>query len=173
MIGVGAGLLMLAFGAFAQTSHETHKSAMTAKAAGSAEASAKQAAYPIDYCIVSGEKLEKGKIVTKTYDGRQIEFCCNQCPKAFEKNPQKFTKKLDDAIIAKEKPVYPLTTSVVSGEELGAKGTTPVDLVYQNRLVRLNSNDEVEQFKKSPDSYLSKLDAAMTKAAPTTGSAAH
>lgn len=57
--------------------------------------------YPLDYCIVSGEKLgAMGDPVVKVYNGRKIKFCCNMCPKTFEKNQAKYLKKLDNAIAA-------------------------------------------------------------------------
>lgn len=55
-------------------------------------------AYPIDWCVVSGEKLgEMGAPVDYNYNGRQIKFCCKNCIKTFEKQPAKFLAKLDSA----------------------------------------------------------------------------
>jgi len=61
---------------------------------------AKQAsqAYPINWCIVSGEKLgEMGAPIEYDYNGRQIKFCCKSCVKPFEKEPAKYLAKLDSA----------------------------------------------------------------------------
>ena len=121
--------------------------------------------YPLDYCIVSGEKLdgEMGKPVDYDYHGRLIRFCCNGCVATFEKNPAIYIAKLDSAIITKEKPTYPLETCVVSGEKLGGDMGAPVDYIYNNRLVRFCCNSCVETFKKDPDPYLKKLNEARSK----------
>jgi hypothetical protein len=55
--------------------------------------------YPLDYCIVSGDKIggDMGKPITNNYMGQQIIFCCSDCPKDFKKNPKKYMKLLDKA----------------------------------------------------------------------------
>jgi YHS domain-containing protein len=125
---------------------------------GATGASMAISAYPIDYCIVSGEKLgAMGDPVIRSYDGREVRFCCNGCPPKFEKAKMKYLKQLDDAIIAKEKPSYPLLTCIVSGEKLGGDMGDPVDFVYNNRLVRFCCNGCVSKFMKERDKYLGKL----------------
>ena len=55
-------------------------------------------AYPIDWCIVSGEKLgEMGPAVDYSYSGRDIKFCCKNCIKIFDKEPARFMARLDSA----------------------------------------------------------------------------
>lgn len=68
-------------------------------------------------------------------------------------------KKLDKAVIAKQKDSYPLATCVVSGEKLGEMGA-PVDYVYHNQLVRFCCGGCIEAFEKEPAKYLSKLTTA-------------
>jgi len=52
--------------------------------------------YPLDTCIVSGEKLgEMGKPHSVTYQGQEIKFCCKDCVKDFNKAPEKYLKKLN------------------------------------------------------------------------------
>ena len=118
--------------------------------------------YPLSTCVVSNEKLggEMGKPVNKVYNNRLVRFCCNMCPKDFEKDPQKYLSKLDSAVIAQQKPTYPLETCVVSGKKLGTMGT-PVDYVQGNRLVRFCCSGCIADFKGNPTAYLSKIDAAM------------
>ncbi|NUO19464.1 hypothetical protein HUU59_08465 [bacterium] len=118
-------------------------------------------AYPIDNCIVSGEKLgEMGEPVTKVYEGREVKFCCNMCPEKFEKDQANFMKKLDDAIIAKQKPGYPLETCIVSGEAFGGEMGDPVDFVYDNQYFKLCCKGCIKNIKKEPAKYLEKLSAA-------------
>jgi hypothetical protein len=68
-----------------------------------------KAAYPLDTCVVSGEKLEGGDMgppvdYTYTQDGnpdRLLRFCCKNCIKAFKKDPAKYLEKIDAATAAK------------------------------------------------------------------------
>src|SRR6266853_1151635 len=60
-------------------------------------------AYPLTTCVVSGEKLgEMGKPYTFTHDGREVQLCCKDCLKDFNKEPAKYIKKIEEAE-AKEK----------------------------------------------------------------------
>ena len=64
-----------------------------AKAAAALPAGVK--AYPLDTCLVSGEKLgEMGEPVVITYQGQQIKFCCDSCVPKFNKEPEKYLAKL-------------------------------------------------------------------------------
>lgn len=70
-------------------------------------ATAKEA-YPLDTCVVSGEKLEgdMGGPVDYVHKeegkpDRLVRFCCKGCIKDFKKDPVKFLKKIDDAPAAK------------------------------------------------------------------------
>jgi YHS domain-containing protein len=74
----------------------------------------------------------------------------------------------DAALIAAQKPCYPLTTCVVGGEELGSGGMTPVDIIYEGRLVSFCCSDCEATFKKTPADYLKKIDDAVI-AAQTAG----
>ena len=65
---------------------------------------------------------------------------------------------MDSLMTADQVKHYPLTTDVVTGEGLGKK---PVDLIYNNRLIRLGGESSVAKFKAEPDAYLAKLDAAV------------
>jgi YHS domain-containing protein len=54
--------------------------------------------YPLDTCVVSGEKLDSmGKPYVIKYKGREVQLCCDGCEKDFKKDPAKYLKKLDDA----------------------------------------------------------------------------
>jgi YHS domain-containing protein len=51
--------------------------------------------YPLDYCLVSGDKIGgMGQPVVIVYRGREIKFCCPDCPPQFNKDPEKYLKKL-------------------------------------------------------------------------------
>jgi YHS domain-containing protein len=63
-----------------------------------AEQKEKAKPYPLKTCIVSDEKLgEMGEPFTFVYQGQEIKLCCKSCQKDFNKNPEKFLKKLKEA----------------------------------------------------------------------------
>ena len=52
--------------------------------------------YPLDTCLVSGEKLgEMGKPISFEYKGQEIKICCKACRKKFDKDPATYLKKLE------------------------------------------------------------------------------
>jgi len=58
--------------------------------------------YALDYCVFSGDKLgTMGKVTKEVYKGQEIKFCCNQCKKQFDKNPEAGLQKYEDAVKAK------------------------------------------------------------------------
>jgi YHS domain-containing protein len=121
---------------------------------------AAQETYPLDTCIVSGSKLgAMGDPVVYKYEGREIRFCCSGCISKFEKDPKTYLKKMDEAIIAKELPGYPLDTCVVTGDKLGANKEAPINYIYHNHLVRFSRSSSQKTFDKDPEKYLLKLDA--------------
>ena len=70
---------------------------------------------------------------------------------------------------AADKPAYPLTTCVVSGEKLGEMGDV-VEYVHKedgkpDRIVRFCCSSCIKKFKKDPAKYLTKLDEAEKAAA--------
>ena len=42
-------------------------------------------------CPVSGDKVEDSKL-TETYQGKIYHFCCDDCPKKFKEDPDKYAK---------------------------------------------------------------------------------
>ncbi len=52
--------------------------------------------YPMDTCLVSGEKLsEMGKPIDYLIGNRLVRFCCSHCRAAFERNPAHYLAKLN------------------------------------------------------------------------------
>lgn len=48
-------------------------------------------AYPLDVCVVSGEKLgSMGTPVIINHEGTEVRFCCKSCKPDFEADPDKF-----------------------------------------------------------------------------------
>ena len=65
----------------------------------SSSAKADVKTYPLKTCIVSGDKFDgdMGKPITLTYKGQEMKFCCKDCVKDFNKDPDKWIKKLAEA----------------------------------------------------------------------------
>ncbi len=60
-----------------------------------ANAADKAKPYPLDKCVVSGEKLgTMGKPYVFTHEGQEIRLCCKSCLKDFQKEPAAYLKKL-------------------------------------------------------------------------------
>ena len=54
--------------------------------------------YALKTCPVSHEKLgEMGDPYVFTYKDRESKLCCKDCKKDFDKNPEKFVKKIEKA----------------------------------------------------------------------------
>jgi len=55
--------------------------------------------YPLDYCVVTGEKFgAMGEPIVVRYEGRTIKFCCDACPPQFKEDPAKYLRKIDEAV---------------------------------------------------------------------------
>lgn len=56
--------------------------------------------YPLKTCVVTDEEIGKDpdmKPHVFTYKGQEVKLCCKGCLKDFEKDPAKYTKKIEDA----------------------------------------------------------------------------
>jgi YHS domain-containing protein len=54
--------------------------------------------YPLQTCLISGEKLGgMGTPVVYVYEGQEYKFCCKSCEKKFEADPAKYSKELSKA----------------------------------------------------------------------------
>ncbi|MGC4030295.1 MAG: YHS domain-containing protein [Tepidisphaeraceae bacterium] len=52
--------------------------------------------YPLKTCIVSGEDLgDMGEPHVEVYKGQEVKFCCKACVAKFEKDPEKYLKKIE------------------------------------------------------------------------------
>ena len=62
------------------------------------------AVYPLKTCVVTDEKLgSMGKAYVHHHDGQEVQFCCKSCLPKFNKDPQKYLKKVADAAKAQSK----------------------------------------------------------------------
>ncbi|GAA5483167.1 YHS domain-containing protein [Haloferula sargassicola] len=84
--------------AFAFTSCSKQETATAEPPAESATAvdTAGAKPYPLEVCLVSGEKLgEMGEPHVIVYEGQTIKFCCEHCEPKFRKDPEKYLSKLE------------------------------------------------------------------------------
>ncbi len=115
--------------------------------------------YPLDTCVVSGEKLaDMGKPIDYIDGNTLVRFCCKGCLPKYEKNPAEYRKTLDQAVIDKQKSNYPLDTCVVSGDKLGGDMGEPIEYVVGNRLVRLCCKGCIKKVAENPAKYLQMID---------------
>ena len=121
--------------------------------------------YPLESCMITGDKLggAMGKPVDLIYQNRLVRFCCPDCVKDFNKDPDKFVTKLNEAVIARQAPGYPMTACMVSGDKLGGDMGKPVEVVAGNRLVRFCCSDCLKDFNNKPAKYLKMIDDAAQK----------
>ena len=70
----------------------------TSQSAQSAPKDANVKPYPLTICVVSGDKLggDMGKPVTLIYKDQEMKFCCKDCVKDFNQDPQKWMQKFDE-----------------------------------------------------------------------------
>jgi hypothetical protein len=70
-------------------------SALLAATGGNAMTAASAKPYTKNICIVSDNELgSMGRVIIKTYGDQEVKFCCKPCIGKFEKNPEKYLKKL-------------------------------------------------------------------------------
>jgi hypothetical protein len=68
-----------------------------------AEEAAKPKAFPatITTCLVSGEKLDDmGKPYVFVHEGQEVKLCCKKCLKGFNKELEKYLKKINESAAA-------------------------------------------------------------------------
>ena len=122
-----------------------------------------KAKYPLDTCIMSGEKLGE-KAVDAVIDNRLVRFCCADCATNFKKDIPGNFKKLDAAVIEKQKASYTAKKCPVSGEELGGMGE-PVNVVISNQLVELCCKGCEKKLRAEPAKYIAMVNGGGAPAA--------
>ena len=64
---------------------------------------AKVIPYPLDTCIVSGDKLgSMGDAITVVREGQEFKVCCKGCIKDIDKDVAKYLKAIKDGVAKKE-----------------------------------------------------------------------
>ncbi len=113
--------------------------------------------YPLDTCVVSGEKLDAmGAPVDIVSGTRLVRVCCKGCIKKVKADPQAALAKVNTALMDAQRASYPLDTCAISGEALDAMGE-PLEMLYGTQLVRLCCKGCVKGFKKDPKATIAKI----------------
>ncbi len=112
--------------------------------------------YPLSHCMVMPDRSLDEQTLDYVHEGRLVRLCCEMCKDGFSADPQAYIDTLNRAVIEAQEPTYPLTTCVVSGDELDPQQA--VDVVVGDRLVRLCCPGCMDTLKADPAAYLKKLD---------------
>jgi YHS domain-containing protein len=137
--------------------------AATSQPAGQNEVSRIGDPWPLDTCVVSGEKLgSMGDPIIKLHEGREVRFCCKGCVGMFEKDPEKYLAKADEAIIEQQTPHYPLDYCIIDTAE-SVSGDPEADsfAVVGNRLFIYCCPPCDEKVRAEPAKYIEILDQAV------------
>lgn len=114
--------------------------------------------YPLNTCVVSGEKLDSmGEPFVFAHEGREVKLCCKDCKKDFDKSTAKFVAKIDEA--AKKVKPYPLQLCVVSDEKLDSMGE-PFVFIHDGQEIKLCCKDCKKDFDKNTAKFAAKLSKA-------------
>ena len=138
--------------------------------------------YPTDQCLLC-DRILPGKDhrgVDFVIDGVTVRLCGPACQKQAQEldqtGKQELVQRLNLAVVQRDLPEYPLTSSPVSGQKL----SSPIDgvnQVFDNTLVRLANEAEVAEFLKDPCGYVLAVRLARTLAAqrcrPVPGESVH
>ncbi len=131
----------------------------SAEADGADDASAGDP-YPLPNCVILEEPLDKRAKVLE-HLGQEVRVCCRECADEFDKNFHNWMAVINQRIVRTQRDYYPLETCVVDGASL--KDTSPLDVVFRNRLFRLCSFQCEEKLKKEPAKYFARLNAAVVE----------
>lgn len=156
---------LLAMGALALTSTQDEAAPANAKDADAEKAAviaAQAPSYPLDTCVVSGEKFTKEMpAVDSVVDGQLIRTCCKRCAAKVAKDSTAAVEKIQKAVIAEQKSLWPLKTCPVSDEAFGGDMGEPIDYVVGTRYVKLCCKGCVRAVKKDSTKFLADLDAKL------------
>lgn len=115
--------------------------------------------YPLKTSVVSGKNLSD-KPLDFIWANRLIRVLDSPEKDSFLKDPERYTKELDKAVIAQQGKDYPANSCVVSNEKFGKEMGKPRDVVLAGRLIRLCCNNCKKELAKTPETFVAKVDAA-------------
>lgn len=94
-------------------------------------------------CPVSGGPAKESS--STKYKGKNLYFCCNNCPKAYAKNPEKFATKANYQLLQTNQIVQvacPFSGNEINAETETAVGTTKVSFCCNNCKGKVEKADD-------------------------------
>lgn len=113
-----------------------------------AEEEKKDAAKAGPKCPVSGAPCKKE--FAADYKGAEVYFCCDKCPKAFAKNPEKFATKANLQLVQTKQATQakcPLTGRPMADDKTVAVNGVTVKLCCPNCLAKVKKAEGDEQLE--------------------------
>ena len=109
---------------------------------------------PQTTCPVMEGKINKN--IYTDYQGQRIYLCCKGCIIAFEKDPEKYMKKIEDenVLLESTQKVCPVTEKPINKK---------IYKDYKGRRVYFCCSGCLSKFEKEPEKYLQKLDEETKK----------
>ena len=101
-------------------------------------------------CPVSGKPALETSVVELPKGGGKIYFCCENCPKAFEKNPEKFELKARRQLLETGQIVQvacPITGKPVNKEMMVEVGHSEAGFCCEKCLAKYDAADDEEKLK--------------------------
>lgn len=127
--------------------------------------------YPLSTCVISDEELGDDTVNT-VVDGNLYRTCCKRCAAKIVADPAAARAKIERAVVAAQKPLWPLTECPISGEAYDGEMIEPVDMVLGMRYFRLCCDGCKRGVLKNPDRVIGAVDKAwiaeQTKTYPLT-----
>ncbi|GAB4138840.1 MAG: hypothetical protein Fur0037_04750 [Planctomycetota bacterium] len=112
------------------------------------------ASYPLDKCVISGEKLGgMGEPISMVVDGTLVKLCCKGCIKKVKADPQAAVSKVLAAAYEVQNKNYPLDSCVVTGEKF-EEGEEPVGIMVGTTLVKLCCKKCIAKVAQDPAKYV-------------------
>jgi len=131
-------------------------------AADKAVIAAQMPSYPLSGCCISGKAFSaESPAIDVVVDGQLFRVCCKKCVGKVEADPKASLAKIREAVIAEQKPLWPLTTCPVSGEAFGGEMGEPIDIVIGTRYAKLCCKGCIRSAKKDPAKFIADLDAKL------------
>jgi YHS domain-containing protein len=115
--------------------------------------------YPLKTSVVTGKDLPE-KPFEFVYGNRLIRVGAQSEKADFLKDPKRYVKDLDKAVVAAQGKDYPLKACPVSHDELAGEKDENVDVVLAGRLVRLCCKDCKNDIEKEPAKFIAAIDQA-------------
>ncbi len=101
-------------------------------------------------CPVSGKPALESSVVDLSKGGGKVYFCCENCPKAFKENPEKFELQVRRQLLETGQIVQvacPVTGKLVSKEAMVEIGTAKAGFCCEKCLAKYNAADDEGKLK--------------------------